>query len=222
MEKLIKKHLDFWMDKTVIKHMILSVVLLAISLLITYFAVKYTNTHSGYVASDILLDNLPVIQVGLIFFQGAFIFLLILLGLGAFEPKYIPFVMESSAIFFLVRSLFMVMTHLSPPSIEYYNYVQHEHHIPEVLFTISSGNDLFFSAHAGYPFLLAIIFWKVRYIRYFFLLCSLVGSVAVILGHLHYSIDVFSAFFIAFGVFEMAKHFFKKEYSLLDKKEVLI
>jgi membrane-associated phospholipid phosphatase len=42
-----------------------------------------------------------------------------------------------------------------------------------------------------------------------------VGSVAEIFGHLHYSIDVFSAFFIAYGVFEIAKKIFKKEYLLL-------
>jgi membrane-associated phospholipid phosphatase len=42
----------------------------------------------------------------------------------------------------------------------------------------------------------------------------LIGSVAVIVGHLHYSIDVFSAYFIAFGIFEIAKKIFKKEYGL--------
>lgn len=221
MDKFFKKHSNFWTDKDIITHMTLSVILLILSLLITYFAVRYTNNHSGNIASDILLDNLPVIQVGLIFFQGAFLFLIILLGIGVFEPRYIPFVMESSAIFFLVRAVFMIMTHLSPPSVEYYNYVQHEHRAPEVLFTLSSGNDLFFSAHAGYPFLLAVIFWKVKYLRYFFLICSLIGSVAVILGHLHYSIDVFSAFFIAFGVFSISKLLFRREYKLLEPEVVI-
>ncbi len=215
MKKFFAKHVTFWTDRNILYHMAISIVLLVISLFLTYIATRYTNNHSGYVVSDILLDSLPVINVGFIFFQGAFIFLLLLLGLGVYEPKYIPFTMEASALFFLVRSIFMVMTHLSPPSIEYYNYVQHEHHVAEILFTVSSGNDLFFSAHAGYPFLLGLIFWKVKYLRYFFLTCSLIGGIAVIIGHLHYSIDVFSAFFIAYGIFEISKWFFKKEYSLI-------
>ncbi len=218
MEKLIKRHLDFWTNKTILWHMFVSVLLLAVSLFITYFALKYTNNHSGDVVSDILLDSLPVVNVAFLFFQGAFIFVLILFGVLMFEPKYIPFVLESSALFFLTRSLFMIMTHLSPPSVEYYNYIHKERHVNEVLFTVSSGNDLFFSAHAGYPFLLALVFWRIRFLRYFFLLCSLIGSVVVILGHLHYSIDVFSSFFIAFGVYEITKFFFKKGHNLLDIK----
>lgn len=219
MYSFFRKHRLFWTDGSIIKHMGLSVLLLSVSLCLTYVATKYLNAHTGEVVSDILLDNLPVLNVGYIFFQGAFLFLLVLVAIGIYEPAYIPFTIESTALFFLVRSIFMVMTHLSPPSIEYYNYVAHEHHVPEVLFSVSSGNDLFFSAHAGYPFLLAVIFWKVKYLRYFFLLCSLIGSVAVILGHLHYSIDVFSAYFIAFGVFEISRYFFRKEYVLLVGKE---
>jgi membrane-associated phospholipid phosphatase len=84
--------------------------------------------------------------------------------------------------------------------------------LSQALFTLSSGNDLFFSGHAGYPFLLALIFWQYKRFRYLFLFCSIGGAVAVIFGHLHYSIDVFSAYFITFGVFEMAKRFFRKEF----------
>lgn len=220
MYSFLRKHRLFWTDVTIIKHLVLSIVLLSVSLCLTYIATRYLNNHGGEVVSDILLDNLPVLNVGIIFFQGAFFFLLILVGLGVYEPAYIPFTIESTALFFLVRSIFMVMTHLSPPSIEYYNYVAHEHRIPEVLFSVSSGNDLFFSAHAGYPFLLAVIFWKVPYLRYFFLVCSLIGSIAVILGHLHYSIDVFSAYFIAFGVVEISKKCFAKEHKMIHPEHI--
>jgi membrane-associated phospholipid phosphatase len=184
---------------------------------LTYFATRYTNRHAGDIASDLLLDNLPVYQVGYIFFQGAFLFVLFVLGVLFNEPKYIPFTLESSALFFATRSFFMVMTHLASPSVEYYNYIQHEHHTQKILFTVSSGNDLFFSGHAGFPFLLALVFWKIPQLRYFFFLASFVGACAVILGHLHYSIDVFSSFFIAFGVFHAAKFFFKKEFTLLTE-----
>jgi hypothetical protein len=201
-------------------HTLLSVVLLCISLYLIYFARIYTSDYLDNVVPDILLDHIPIANVGYIFFQGAFMFLIALIGILVWLPKYIPFTLETTALFFFTRSFFMVMTHLSAPATEYYRYVEHEHHVKNVLFTISSGNDLFFSGHAGFPFLLSLIFWKHKHFRLFFLLCSLIGSVAVIVGHLHYTIDVFSAYFIAFGVFEISKYFFKKEYSFLDTHKI--
>ncbi len=195
--------------------------LLCASLFFVYFARIYTSDYIGNVVPDILLDNLPVVDVSYIFFQGAFLFFLTLIGILIWEPKYIPFTLESSALFFLVRSFFMILTHLSAPSTEYYHFIEHEHHVRQILFTISSGNDLFFSGHAGFPFLLALVFWQWKQVRYMFLASSFIGSVAVILGHLHYSIDVFSAFFIAFGVFEITKKLFKKEFLLLRARPLI-
>lgn len=219
MDELFNKHINFWKDKTIRYHIIVSTVLLFISLFIIYFAIGYTKTYSGYVVPDILLDNIPIVNVNYIFFHGALVFFIALVIILLYEPKYIPFVLESSAVFCMIRAFFMSMTHLSAPAMEYYSYIQHEHHAPEVLFTLSSGNDLFFSGHAGYPFLLALIFWNFLYVRYFFLVCSVIGAVAVILGHLHYSIDVFSAFFIAFGVYEITKKIFKKEFLMINEEE---
>lgn len=216
MEELIKKHRNFWSDKTIQKHVIFSFILLIVSFLLFYFAKVQTNEYSGYVVPDILLDTIPVINVGYIFFQGAFIFVLFVIVLLALDPVFIPFTFENVALFIFARSVFMNMTHLSAPSVEYYKYIEHEHHVQSVLFTLSSGNDLFFSGHAGTPFLLALIFWHKKQYRYLFLFCSVVASVAVIVGHLHYTIDVFSSFFITFGVFEAAKKFFKKEYALVS------
>lgn len=215
MEGFFKRHIVLWTNKKVLAHFALSFALFVLSLFFTYIATTLTRTYTGYVVPDILLDNLPVLNVGLIFFQGAALFVLLICAIGIYQPKYIPFALESTALFFFIRSLFMVMTHLTAPNVEYYNYIHSEHHVKEILFTISSGNDLFFSGHAGYPFLYALIFWHVPKMRYFFLLCSAIGATAVILGHLHYSIDVFSAFFITFGVFAIAKKFFPQEYKLI-------
>jgi membrane-associated phospholipid phosphatase len=215
MEAFIKRHSIFWKDNTIIKHVLLSITLLVVSLFLIYFARIYTSDYTDNVVPDLLLDHLPVINVGYVFFQGAFLFLLSILGILLWNPKYIPFVLESSALFFFARSFFMVMTHLSAPATEYYKYVEHEHHVTDVLFTVSSGNDLFFSGHTGFPFLLALVFWHYKPFRFIFLTCSLIGGIAVLLGHLHYSIDVFSSFFIAFGIAEASKYLFRKEFNLL-------
>jgi PAP2 superfamily C-terminal len=211
-----RKHFEFWKNREIVAHVILSVLLLVASIAITFLARNYAGDYTGYIVPDILLDNLPVWDVGFLFFQGAMLFCVILAGFLLWEPLFLPFTLEVSSLFFFVRSFFMVMTHLSPPSTVYYNFIEHEHHQREILFSMNSGSDLFFSGHAGFPFLLALVFWGYRPARYVFLFCSLVGSVIVIVGHLHYTIDVFSAYFIAFGVLAMAKFLFRKEYHLLE------
>lgn len=214
MQEFFTAHATFWSDAGIRRRMCIGAVLLIASFFATYFATRYTNLSSGNVVPDLLLDHLPVYDVGIFFFQGAFAFILILIGILLLQPAFIPFTLENTALFFMTRSIFMTMTHLAPPTTAYYDFVQHEHHVREVLFTISSGNDMFFSGHTGFPFLLALIFWKKKWFRYFFLLCSFIGGATSILGHVHYSIDVFSSFFIAFGVFELCRYLFKKEQAL--------
>jgi hypothetical protein len=82
------------------------------------------------------------------------------------------------------------------------------------------GADLFFSAHTGMPFLGALAFWKEKEIRYFSLFGSLFFAVVVLLGHLHYSIDVASAFFITYGIFHIAQYFFPKDWKLFSSDSV--
>lgn len=65
--------------------------------------------------------------------------------------------------------------------------------------------------------LMMLVFWVDRRLRYFFLAVTAVTSVAVLVGHLHYSIDVFSAYFITYGVFVLSKRFFKREYALMTE-----
>ena len=73
------------------------------------------------------------------------------------------------------------------------------------------GGDLFFSGHTGLPFLMALIFWDNKYLRWIFILTSVMFATVVLLAHLHYSIDVLSAFFITYTIFHIALFLFKKD-----------
>ncbi len=57
-------------------------------------------------------------------------------------------------------------------------------------------------------------------LRWFFLIATVIGAATVLLGKLHYSIDVFSAFFITFTIFAIAKKIFRKDYELGINSEV--
>lgn len=190
MSTFFERHKLLWSDKRFLVDVLLGFLLLAAGVSATYYANSYTAVHASNYVTDIILDNIPVVNVDFIYNEGALIFVAILVLVLLYEPKRIPFVLKSAAVFFLVRSFFVVLTHLAPPLQE--SYID----TTDFLHKLSSGDDLFFSAHTGLPFLLAIIFWNKKYLRYFYLLLTAIGGGSVLLGHLHYSIDVFSALFI--------------------------
>jgi PAP2 superfamily C-terminal len=218
-KQILANHKKLWKDNQFLVRILIHAIFLSISVILTYVAITYTDGYAvGNVVPDIFLDHIPKQDVGLIFFQGSFVFIASLLGLAILLPEAIPFGLASTALFFLVRAGFMTMTHLSAPFIAHYSYISYREHVPEIVFSMNSGNDLFFSGHTGFPFMLAIMFWQHKYLKYYFLLCSIIAGIAVIAGHLHYSIDVFSAFFIGYGIFVLAKSFFKKEYEYFENR----
>lgn len=206
-KSLIAKHKTLWSDKSFIISAMVSFLFFIGSFFINYSAVKYAIREVGNSTTDILLETLPVVNTDIIFSYGVLLFVIFITFLFIIEPKIIPFTLKSIALFIVVRSVFVIMTHLGP--------------VPERIATrlddfsyFTSGADLFFSGHTGLPFLMALLFWEKRYLRWFFLFCSLVAAIAVILGHLHYTIDVFSAPFIAYGIYHIARKFFLRDYEL--------
>lgn len=209
MVNFYSKHKNFWTQKRLLAEVFVGLLLLLISLIAAYFANSYTFSHASNSVTDIVLDNIPVINVDFIFNDGAFLFLVVVVSVLLYEPNRIPFVLRAMAVFIFIRSAFMVLTHLAAPI----DMIRID--TSDMIYKISSGNDLFFSGHTGLPFLLALIFWNDKYLKYLFLFFSIAGGVSVLLGHLHYSIDVLSAFFITFGIFHISKWMFRGDYELL-------
>jgi hypothetical protein len=126
----------------------------------------------------------------------------------------IPFALKSAALFILIRSAFITLTHLGPfPTHSYIN--------QEAFFSpLNLGSDFFFSGHTGLPYLMALVFWEYKFIRNVCLAASVVFGVSVLLGHLHYSIDVFSAYFITYSIFHISQKFFAKDYVMTGQRAV--
>jgi len=213
MKKLVKKHKSFWSQRAFRFSVFVGLLLFLGSLGINYIANNYAIEVSSNSVSDVLLDNLPVVDTEIIFVEGSLAFVAFVFLLLIREPQRIPFVLKAMALFVIVRSIFVTLTHLGP-------FPQHiTLHSPSEIYRIliySSGADLFFSGHTGLPFLFALMFWRKYILRVLFLVSSLVAASSVILGHLHYSIDVMAAFFITFSIFSMAKRFFKTDYRVFQ------
>ncbi len=208
-KKIISQHRNLWLDKSFVLSTALGLVFLAASFLINYGAINYLSREEGSTTFDIILQNLPVINTDIVFSGGTILFIVFLLVLAVLYPEKIPFALKSISLFVAVRALFVIMTPLAP----YPDHIKTRLLDGSLHFEyFTGGTDLFFSGHTGMPFLMALIFWENKILRYIFFLSSFVAAGAVLLGHLHYTIDVFSAFFITYGIFHIAQKFFREDY----------
>lgn len=180
------------------------------------YSLRPTTTHVG----DILLDNLPVIDVNLIVIQGALLAIVgSVLFIIFFRPRYLLFTLKAVALFIAIRAFFISLTHMGI----YPGHVYPEPGLFSAVYTyLNLQTGFFFSGHTGMPFLMALIFWKEYRVRIVFLAMAFLFAVGVLLAHSHYSIDVFAAPFMAYGILEIARYFFPRDYALIDpvqKKE---
>ncbi len=209
MIKIIGKHKSIWSQKKFVLSTVLGLLFFLASLAFNYVANNYAFEVSSNAVSDILLDNLPIVNTEILFVEGSLAFVVLILLLMMREPKIIPYVLKSTALFVIIRAIFVTLTHLGP-----FPQQITIHSTSEIFHTLiySSGADLFFSGHTGLPFLFALMFWRKYYLRIIFLISSFVAAVSVLLGHMHYSIDVAAAFFITYGIFQMTLKFFREDH----------
>ena len=202
-------------DKTFILSLLTGLVLLGISLVTQFFVSNYVNNLPNSSVADLILSNTRVYAVGMVFVYGSVLLLFIAIFVCLKKINTVPFIVKSIALFTLIRSVFVSLTHITafPTHIVI--------HSPffnlEAFNGIFTGNDLFFSGHTGLPFLLALIFWDNKFLRFLFLGFSILFAIVVLLGHIHYSIDVLSAFFITYSIFHICLHLFKKDWKLFNE-----
>ena len=203
-------------DKNFLISFLGGLLLFATSLVAQFFTSGYVNSLPSAPVTDLILSNIRVYGVGGIFVYGTVLLVLVILFVGLKEPLYMPFVLKSVALFTLIRSVFVTLTHIS--AFPTHVVIDSSFFDSAVFNGIFTGNDLFFSGHTGLPFLLALMFWNNKKLRLIFLGFSILFAIVVLLGHIHYSIDVLSAYFITFSIFQICKFLFKKEWELFLKK----
>ena len=208
-KKIIENNKSVWFNKKFLLSVFVGLIFVSISLVANYIAGNYATEKASGPVTDIILSNTPAFDVDGVFIYGSIILFFFVLYLCFEDPRRLPFILKSLAVFVLIRSAFVGMTHIGPfPE-------QIPFQLNRFLQKITFGGDLFFSGHTGIPFLMALIFWKNESLRILFLTVSAFFGAAVLLGHLHYSIDVFAAFFITYSIFHLSVYLFKKDYHLL-------
>lgn len=210
MQIWLQKWKNITREKEFIKSLVFSFLFLFISLYVNFTAGTYATESASLPVTDIILSNIRVFDVDLIFIYGPFVLFLIVAIIACYNPNKLPFTIKSIALFTIIRSIFISLTHLGPFPTQAIttggNFIS----------KFTFGGDLFFSGHTGIPFLMALIFWQNKQLRYFFLAYSIFMGTVVLLGHYHYSIDVLAAFFITYSIFHISVLFFKKDWVMFS------
>ncbi len=204
---LMNKYTQYLYSKEYMSLLSTGIIILIISSFVHYFAGVYATEVASNSVADIILSNTRPLDVHLIFIYGPVAFWTYVAIICLRRPERIPFVIKNIALFTIIRSVFISLTHIGPFPTEIV--VQ-----SDMLKMFLFGGDLFFSGHTGLPFLMALVFWKNIKLRILFILSAILFGVVVLLGHLHYTIDVLSAFFITYTIFHIAKVLFPKDEEL--------
>ncbi len=193
-----------------------AIALLTVAYVVEYFATKYVLIYSLRPTSnpvgDLILDNIPVVDLNFIIIEAALIAIILSAIFVFSKPRYIIFALKLVAIFIIIRSLSISLTHVGihpeniAPGLGFFDSIY-------VYLNFQTG--LFFSGHTGLPFLMALMLWDNLRARYLFLILSFIFGLSVLLAHVHYSIDVFAAPFMAYGIFEIARYLFRRDYELM-------
>ncbi len=163
-------------------------------------------------ASDIFLDNLPVVNLDFLIVSGSILMWVVAWWLMIIRPRYLLFGIKAVALFVICRAFFTSLTHIGlypvatspgPANFGFSFYSM-----------ITFQGNLFFSGHTGFPFLMALILWDNKFWRWAFLALAVGFGAVVLLAHVHYSIDVFAAPFIVYGVYIITQRLWPEDYRL--------
>lgn len=207
--RFLARHKEHWMKPESRSATIFSVFLFLASVVFVYWAEGFATKQAGNAVEDIILSHIPAYDLEWIYMWGAISFIAFAVVLLILKPNRMPFVIHSFTLFYFIRALFIMMTHLGvplPPPAD----------VGAIVGRMFFGGGLFFSGHTGAPFLMALLFWKDKRLRIIFIALSILLATSALLGHYHYTIDVVSAYFITYSIFHIAQRLFKKDYALFN------
>lgn len=181
------------------RYFYIGLVALAAGILSNYASETYLHNYMNEgkslpMLSDLILDNLPYMDVSVIYdifclFPVAFLLLYIV---HRKEYNRIPFFLLMIGIFYIVRGIFIVLTPFgNPPMFEG----------SESIFKGFSRYELgvYPSGHAGNIFMMYLLVRDSIY-RKLILFCLVVVIITLFLARGHYSIDILSGLFFSYAI----------------------
>jgi hypothetical protein len=159
----------------------------------------YIELRPGSILDDPLLNTFIPREVTWFTFGIIYISVIMVLIHLSRQPYQLLIAFQAYIFIALARMLSMYLTPLDPPPLL----------IPledPFVQSVSSGvltRDLFFSGHTSTSFLLFLCSTG-RTIKIFFLICTILVGILVLVQHVHYSIDVVAAPFYAYTCYKLS------------------
>ncbi len=184
------------------KKLVIALLFLFVSMILYLISGYEVSKVQSPKVPDLILNNLPSIDLSIIYVYG-FLFVLIMLLIYPmiFNARKFPYLLEQFSLLVFLRSIFISLTHLSAPAGEVIK------ELPNFFAFLDFPNALFFSGHTAVPFLGYLIYRKEK-LGKLFLIMTGVMMATVLFMHVHYSIDVFAALFIAYGSYKIGEYLF--------------
>lgn len=205
----------FWTRRHV-RSLVNGLILLALAVVFQYYASAYVDRVPSNSVADLFLSILPVVNLNFLIVEGALCAIALSIILVLAKPKYLLFTIKAAAIFIATRAVFISVTHIGiypgqvgPDPTGFFDH----------LYTgLGLEAGFFFSGHTGMPFLMALIMWDEKFWRYAYLILAIVFGIAVLFAHVHYTIDVLAAPYMAYGIYRMSRYFFMEDYKLTESQ----
>jgi hypothetical protein len=172
----------------------------------TYLHTYMSEGKTLPMLSDLILDNLPVMDLSLVYDIVCLIPIFMMFAYIVHKKDYnrIPFILLMVGLFYIVRGVFIVLTPFGNPPMFGGS---------DPLFNGFSKYELgvYPSGHAGNVFMLFLLVKDSVYKR-IIIICLTIVIIALFLSHGHYSIDIFSGIFFAYAI----KAYGVRHFSMFD------
>jgi hypothetical protein len=183
-----------WRAKGFRKRVLVTAPTLAVTLYVLTRFLRWVEARPGVVLDDPLLRMFTPIDLNWVTF--IFIYGGLIAGVAILRrsPERCLLAFQSYAVMVVFRMIAMLLVPLDPPAMLFPL-------LDPLVETFGTGEqltrDLFFSGHTATLFLLFLVMPS-KATRILFLLCVLSVALCVLLQHVHYTIDVVAAVFVAY------------------------
>jgi PAP2 superfamily C-terminal len=191
------------------KELLFTGILLAIVLLSFTRFLKYVELRAGFVFRDPLLNLFTPFDLTWVIFGLIYAGLITAIFFFIKDPHLFLTALQSYLVLVIFRTTAMYLLPLNPPP----DMITLNDPFVQIF---GSGEiltkDLFFSGHTATLFLLFLVANK-RILKVIFLSFAVIVGISVLLQHVHYTIDVFTAPFFSYTSVKFAAYI-KKRYQL--------
>ena len=196
----------FLKDKKNLTEFVITVVIVTAVIIAFSHFLHFIEQRDGVILNDPILKTFNPIDLTWLTFALIYLSLIIFVITTFNKPDKLLIAFQAYGLMLIFRTIAMYLTPFEAPErILLLN-------DPFVQFFAKGDiltKDLFFSGHTGTLFLVFLLAENKTLKTIFLILTILVGS-AVLLQHVHYSVDVFVAPFVAFGAYKIIEKIHSK------------